>query len=37
MDDQLERCKVAEEEVWGYVVKERTQKSIQEGIEILLS
>ena len=37
MDDQLARCKVAEEEGWGYVVKERTQKSIQEGIEILLS
>ena len=37
MDDQLARCKVAEEEGWGYVVKERTQKSIQEGIEMLLS
>jgi len=37
MDDQLARCKVAEEEGWGYVVKERTQKSIQKGIEMLLS
>ena len=37
MDDQLARCKVAEEEGWGHVVKERTQKSIQEGIEMLLS
>ena len=37
MDDQLARCKVAEEEGWGFVVEERTQRSIQEGIEILLS
>ena len=37
MDDQLARCKIAEEEGWGHVVKERTQKSIQEGIEMLLS
>lgn len=36
MDDQLARCLVAEEEGWGYVVKERTQRSIQEGIEKLL-
>ena len=37
MDDQLARCKVAEEEGWGFVVEERTQKSIQEGIDILLA
>jgi len=37
MDDQLARCKIAEEEGWGFVVEERTQKSIQEGIEMLLS
>ena len=37
MDDQLARCKVAQEEGWGFVVEERTQKSIQEGIEMLLS
>ena len=37
MDDQLARCKVAEEEGWGFVVEERTQRSIPEGIEILLS
>ena len=36
MDNQLARCRIAENEGWGYVVKERTQKSIQEGIEILL-
>ena len=37
MDNQLARCRIAENEGWGYVVKERTQKSIQEGIEMLLS
>ncbi|MEC7272554.1 MAG: hypothetical protein VXV85_02790 [Candidatus Thermoplasmatota archaeon] len=37
MDDQLARCKVAEEEGWGYVVKERTQDSIREGVEKLLN
>ena len=37
MDDQLARCKVAEQEGWGFVVEERTQRSIQEGIEMLLS
>ena len=37
MDDQLARCKVAEEEGWGFVVEDRTQKSIQEGIEMLLN
>ena len=36
MDDQLARCRVAEKEGWGYVVKERTQKSIREGIGTLL-
>ena len=37
MDDQLARCKVAEEEGWGYVVKERTQDSIREGVKKLLN
>ncbi|MGB1633101.1 MAG: hypothetical protein ACPHEN_06910 [Candidatus Poseidoniaceae archaeon] len=37
MDDQLARCKVAEEEGWGFVVEKRTPKSIQEGITMLLS
>ncbi len=37
MDNQLARCRIAENEGWGYVVKERTQKSIQEGIGILLA
>ena len=37
MDDQLARCKIAENEGWGYVVKERTQESIREGIAMLLS
>jgi len=37
MDDQLARCRVAENEGWGYVVKERTQKSIRQGIAMLLS
>jgi len=36
MDDQLARCRIAEQEGWGYVVKERTQKTIQEGIGKLL-
>ena len=37
MDNQLARCRIAENEGWGYVVKERTQKSIQEGIANLLA
>lgn len=37
MDDQFARCKVAEEEGWGYVVKERTQDSIREGVKKLLN
>lgn len=37
MDDQLARCKVAEEEGWGHVVKERTQYSIHEGVKELLN
>ena len=28
MDNQLARCKVAEEEGWGIVLKHRTQKAI---------
>ena len=36
MDDQLARCKIAVEEGWGYVVEERTQETIQGGIEMLL-
>ncbi len=37
MDDQFARCKLAEEEGWGYVVKERTQDSIREGVKKLLN
>ena len=37
MDDQLARCKIAEKEGWGFVVEERTQKSIRKGIAMLLS
>jgi len=36
MDDQLARCQIAEEEGWGYVVKERTPQNIQKGIVKLL-
>ena len=36
MDDQLARCKVAEEEGWGMVVAQRNSRSIQEGINSLL-
>ena len=32
MDDQLARCKVAEEEGWGIVVKKRDVKSISQAI-----
>ena len=37
MDDQLARCKLAEQEGWGFVIEERTQKSIRKGIAMLLS
>jgi len=37
MDDQLARCKIAEDEGWGTVVVNRTTSSISEGIEHLLS
>jgi UDP-N-acetylglucosamine--N-acetylmuramyl-(pentapeptide) pyrophosphoryl-undecaprenol N-acetylglucosamine transferase len=37
MDDQLARCKVAEQEGWGHVVEKRNQLSISEGIEKLFS
>lgn len=37
MDDQLARCKVAEEEGWGTVVVNRNTSSISEGIAHLLS
>jgi hypothetical protein len=36
MDDQLARCKVAEEEGWGIVIENRTQKTISKGIEKIL-
>ena len=36
MDDQLARCKVAEEEGWGMVVVQRNSQSIQKGINCLL-
>ena len=37
MDDQLARCMVAEEEGWGFVIEERTQNSIRDGIGTLLA
>ena len=37
MDDQLARCKVAEQEGWGHVVEKRNQLSISKGIEKLFS
>ncbi len=37
MDDQLARCKVAEEEGWGIVLKTRNSKSIQEAVPQLLT
>ena len=37
MDDQLARCKVAEDEGWGIVVVNRNTSSISEGIAHLLS
>ena len=37
MDDQLARCKVAESEKWGVVLEKRTEKSISQSIEHLLS
>ena len=37
MDDQLARCKVAEQEGWGLVVEERTKENIRSSIEALKS
>ena len=37
MDDQLARCKVAEEEGWGIVLKNRTRDTIDNAILELLS
>jgi hypothetical protein len=37
MDDQLARCKVAEQEGWGLVVEERTKENIRTSIEALKS
>jgi UDP:flavonoid glycosyltransferase YjiC (YdhE family) len=37
MDDQLSRCKVAEDEKWGLVLTKRTKKSISSSIENLLA
>ena len=37
MDDQLARCKVAEDEGWGIVVPQRNESSISAGITRLLS
>ena len=36
MDDQLARCKVAENENWGIVLEKRAQDEITEGINKLL-
>jgi UDP:flavonoid glycosyltransferase YjiC (YdhE family) len=35
MDDQLARCKVAEEEGWGIVIEIRTKSSIMNGVQKL--
>ena len=35
MDDQLARCKVAEDEGWGVVIKSVTKQEINEAIEKL--
>jgi UDP:flavonoid glycosyltransferase YjiC (YdhE family) len=35
MDDQLARCKVAEEEGWGIVIENRTKSTIISGIQKL--
>lgn len=37
MDDQLARCKVAEEEGWGIVVEKRDAKSIHQAIYEIVS
>ncbi len=37
MDDQLARCKVAEQEGWGIVVEQRHSQSIREGIHQIKS
>lgn len=37
MDDQLARCKVAEDENWGLVLEKRTQRSISIHVEALMS
>ena len=36
MDDQLARCKIAEEEGWGIVVPNRSRDSIEKSIQSLL-
>jgi hypothetical protein len=36
MDDQLARCKVAEEEGWGIVLESRNKKTIQSSCLLLL-
>jgi len=36
MDDQLARCKQAEEEGWGIVVQNRTKKTIQKAADQIL-
>ena len=37
MDDQLARCKVAENEGWGKVIVDRTPSAISNGVKHLLS
>tara|TARA_B100000767_G_scaffold36284_1_gene30744 strand:+ start:2447 stop:4339 length:1893 start_codon:yes stop_codon:yes gene_type:complete len=37
MDDQLARCRAAENEGWGHVIVERNKDSIRNGIEHLLT
>jgi len=35
MDDQLARCKIAEDEKWGIVLEKRTNNSISDGVKNL--
>jgi len=37
MDDQLARCKIAEEEGWGLVVEKREKKSIVQAISEIVN
>lgn len=36
MDDQLARCKIAEDEKWGVVLEKRTNNSVSDGVKDLI-